>query len=60
MKKSKLALAVAGATTAPMLAQADAVLYGNMRPQLRQQNKASCTSPTNKCENRYQEADYEQ
>lgn len=35
MKKSKLALAVAGATTAPMLAQADAALYGNMRPRLR-------------------------
>ncbi|WP_417534153.1 hypothetical protein [Marinobacterium stanieri] len=35
MKKNLLALAVAGATTAPMLAQADAALYGNMRPRLR-------------------------
>lgn len=35
MKKSKLALAVASTTTAPMLAQADAALYGSMRPQLR-------------------------
>lgn len=35
MKKSKLALAVAGTMTAPITAQADAVLYGSMRSQLR-------------------------
>ncbi|MGB0467177.1 MAG: porin [Pontibacterium sp.] len=31
MKKSLIALAVAGALTAPMIAQADATLYGSMR-----------------------------
>lgn len=35
MKKSKLALAVAGAMTAPIVAQADAVLYGSTRTHLR-------------------------
>ncbi|SIQ14758.1 hypothetical protein SAMN05421647_102440 [Marinobacterium stanieri] len=39
MKKSKLALAVAGAMTAgfraPVTAQADAALYGSLRPKLR-------------------------
>ena len=34
MRKNKLALAIAGATTAPMVAQADAVLYGNLRNEL--------------------------
>ncbi|MGY8869897.1 MAG: hypothetical protein ACKVJE_05605, partial [Pseudomonadales bacterium] len=31
MKKSLIALAVAGALTAPMVAQADATLYGSLR-----------------------------
>ena len=31
MKKSLIALAVAGAMTAPMIAQADATLYGSFR-----------------------------
>ena len=34
MKKSLIALAVAGALTAPMIAQADATLYGSMRLEL--------------------------
>ena len=34
MKKSLIALAVAGALTAPMIAQADATLYGSMRVEL--------------------------
>jgi len=35
MKKSKLALAVAGTMTSPITAQADAVMYGSMRAQLK-------------------------
>jgi len=34
MKKSLIALAVAGALTAPMVAQADATLYGSLRVQI--------------------------
>ncbi|WP_241235120.1 porin [Amphritea opalescens] len=34
MKKSLIALAVAGALTAPMVAQADATLYGSLRVQM--------------------------
>ncbi len=34
MKKSLIALAVAGALTAPMVAQADATLYGSLRIKL--------------------------
>ncbi len=40
MKKSLIALAVAGAMTAPIVAQADATLYGSFRVGIAQQDKA--------------------
>jgi hypothetical protein len=44
MKKALLALAVAGAITAPMTAQADAALYGR-KLRLRSYDGAKCNRP---------------
>lgn len=44
MRKSLLALAVAGAITAPMTAQADAALYGR-KLRLRSYDGAKCNRP---------------
>lgn len=44
MKKSIIALAVAGAMTAPMIAQADATLYGTMRFDIQKTKGASAQS----------------
>ena len=55
MKKSLIALAVAGALTAPVIAQADATLYGSLRAkvvsadEVNGENNTGCTcNPKNK------------
>nr|WP_320135578.1 porin [uncultured Amphritea sp.] len=47
MKKSLIALAVAGALTAPMVAQADATLYGSLRVQATSADKSDFTIEDN-------------
>ncbi|MFT6470832.1 MAG: putative porin [Neptuniibacter pectenicola] len=48
MKKSLIALAVAGAMTAPMIAQADATLYGSFRIGLQQESDVNGVDGTDR------------